>query len=39
VEKIWMSIVTPQPGAANVECLTADERRNVVETLLRVRQE
>jgi MoaA/NifB/PqqE/SkfB family radical SAM enzyme len=39
VEKIWMSIFTPQRGAANVECLTADERRSVVETLLRVRQE
>src|SRR6201997_714120 len=39
VEKIWMSIFTPQRGAANVECLTADERRSVVETLLRVRQD
>jgi MoaA/NifB/PqqE/SkfB family radical SAM enzyme len=39
VEKIWMSIFTPQRGAANVECLTADERRSVVEILLRVRQE
>jgi hypothetical protein len=38
VEKIWMSIFTPQRGAANVECLTPDERRSVVETLLRVRQ-
>jgi MoaA/NifB/PqqE/SkfB family radical SAM enzyme len=37
VEKIWMSIFTPQRGAANVECLTADERRGVVEILLRVR--
>jgi hypothetical protein len=37
VDKIWMSIFTPQRGAANVECLTADERRSVVETLLRVR--
>jgi len=37
-EKIWMSIFTPQRGAANVECLTADERRSVVEILLRVRQ-
>ena len=36
VEKIWMSIFTPQRGAANVECLTADERRGVVETLLRL---
>jgi len=39
VEKIWMSIFTPQRGAANVECLTADERRSVVETLLRVRED
>ena len=39
VEKIWMSIFTPQRGAANVECLTADERRSVVEILLRVRRE
>jgi organic radical activating enzyme len=38
VEKIWMSIFTPQRGADNVECLTADERRSVAETLLRVRQ-
>jgi MoaA/NifB/PqqE/SkfB family radical SAM enzyme len=37
VEKIWMSIFTPQRGADNVECLTADERRSVVETLLRLR--
>ena len=34
VEKIWMSIFTPQRGAANVECLTADERRSVVQVLL-----
>jgi sulfatase maturation enzyme AslB (radical SAM superfamily) len=39
VEKIWMSIFTPQRGAHNVECLTAEERRSVVETLLRVRQD
>ena len=39
VEKIWMSIFTPQRGAANVECLTTNERRSVVETLLRVRQD
>jgi MoaA/NifB/PqqE/SkfB family radical SAM enzyme len=39
VEKIWMSIFTPQRGAANVECLTADERGSVVETLLRLRQD
>jgi hypothetical protein len=39
VEKIWMSIFTPQRGAANVECLTADDRKSVVETLLRVRED
>lgn len=39
VEKIWTSIFTPQRGAANVECLTADERRKVVEILLRVRRD
>jgi MoaA/NifB/PqqE/SkfB family radical SAM enzyme len=39
VEKIWMSIFTPQRGAADVECLTADERKSVVETLLRVRRD
>ncbi|HEX3322214.1 MAG TPA: radical SAM protein [Terriglobales bacterium] len=38
VAKIWMSIFTPQRGADNVECLTVDERRSVVETLLRLRQ-
>jgi MoaA/NifB/PqqE/SkfB family radical SAM enzyme len=37
VDKIWMSIFTPQRGATNAECLTADERRKVVEILLRVR--
>jgi len=39
VEKIWMSIFTPQRGADNVECLTPHERKSVVETLLRIRQE
>jgi MoaA/NifB/PqqE/SkfB family radical SAM enzyme len=39
VEKIWMSIFTPQRGAANVECLTSGERRSVVQTLLRLREE
>jgi len=38
VEKIWMSIFTPQRGAVNVECLTSGERQSVVETLLRLRQ-
>jgi hypothetical protein len=39
VKKIWMSIFTPQRGAANVECITADERKHVVETLLRLRHD
>jgi MoaA/NifB/PqqE/SkfB family radical SAM enzyme len=39
VEKIWMSIFTPQRGASNVECLAEGERRSVVETLLRLRRE
>lgn len=36
VEKIWMSIFTPQNGAANAECLSSNERRMVVNTLLRI---
>jgi MoaA/NifB/PqqE/SkfB family radical SAM enzyme len=39
VEKIWMSIFTPQRGATNVECLTADQRRLAVEVLLRTRRD
>ena len=39
VEKIWMSIFTPQRGAANVECLTFGERSSVVETLLQLRRD
>ena len=39
VEKIWMSIFTPQRGATNVECLTPDERRQMVEVLLRTRRD
>ncbi len=39
VEKIWMSIFTPQRGAANVECLTSGERSSVVETLLQRRRD
>jgi MoaA/NifB/PqqE/SkfB family radical SAM enzyme len=39
VEKIWMSIFTPQRGATDVECLTSDERRTVVEILLRARRD
>jgi MoaA/NifB/PqqE/SkfB family radical SAM enzyme len=37
VEKIWFSIFTPQRGAHNVECLTSDERRDVIEQLLQLR--
>jgi len=36
VQKIWMSIFTPQKGAANPECLDASERKLVVDTLLRI---
>jgi MoaA/NifB/PqqE/SkfB family radical SAM enzyme len=39
VEKIWMSIFTPQHGATNVEYVTDDERRKVVELLLRMRRD
>jgi len=38
VEKIWMSIFTPQRGASDVECLSFEERDHVVETLLRLRR-
>jgi hypothetical protein len=36
VERIWMSIFTPQRGAANIECLDSDERKLVVGILLRI---
>src|SRR5207247_1057229 len=39
VDKIWMSIFTPQRGAFDVECLDSGQRRTVVETLLRLRAE
>lgn len=39
VEKIWMSMFTPQRGASNPECLSSEERKRVVKTLLRVRQD
>ncbi len=39
VEKIWMSIFTPQKGATNIECLDIEERKFVVETLLRICRE
>jgi MoaA/NifB/PqqE/SkfB family radical SAM enzyme len=37
-EKIWMSIFTPQIGADPVECLTAEERAQVIGSLLQVRE-
>ena len=39
VEKIWMSMFTPQRGATNVECLTTDERERAVEILRRTRRD
>jgi MoaA/NifB/PqqE/SkfB family radical SAM enzyme len=38
VEKIWMSIFTPQRGADNAECLTDAERIRVIATLLEARE-
>ena len=38
VQKIWMSIFTPQRGAANDECVRRDQRTNLVEKLLQLRQ-
>jgi MoaA/NifB/PqqE/SkfB family radical SAM enzyme len=37
VDKIWMSLFTPQRGTFNDECLGQGQRRRVVETLLRLR--
>jgi len=39
VGKIWMSIFTPQRNAHDVECLSADERKRVVETLQHLREQ
>jgi MoaA/NifB/PqqE/SkfB family radical SAM enzyme len=39
VEKIWMSIFTPQVGASNPECLTAEERKDVIAILRSLRQD
>lgn len=39
VEKIWMSIFTPQLGENPAECLTANERERVVQKLLILRKE
>jgi MoaA/NifB/PqqE/SkfB family radical SAM enzyme len=37
VEKIWMSIFTPQRGTSPVECLSKEQRRRVVDDLLQLR--
>jgi MoaA/NifB/PqqE/SkfB family radical SAM enzyme len=37
INKIWFSLFTPQVGATGPELLTADQRRFVVEDLLRLR--
>ena len=38
VERIWMSIFTPQRGADNVECLSSEERKRLVDILLHIRE-
>lgn len=38
VEKIWMSIFTPQRGANPPECLSEDQRRKVISELLEYRK-
>lgn len=37
VEKIWMSMFTPQRGARPIECLSQEQRRTAVEQLLQLR--
>jgi len=37
VEKIWMSMFTPQRGAHPIECLSQDQRRSAVEQLLQLK--
>jgi MoaA/NifB/PqqE/SkfB family radical SAM enzyme len=39
VEKIWMSVFTPQLGAQDAECLTREQRDRAVETLLQLQRE
>ena len=39
VNKVWMSIFTPQIGAISPEILTAEERRQTIQTLLRLRED
>jgi len=38
IQKIWMSMFTPQVGATGPEILTREERARAVEELLRLRQ-
>ena len=38
VEKIWMSLFTPQRGTDPVECLSNEQRQKVVEDLLQLRR-
>jgi MoaA/NifB/PqqE/SkfB family radical SAM enzyme len=37
-EKVWMSIFTPQRGANPIECLSSDQRRQVVAELFELRR-
>ena len=37
-EKVWMSIFTPQRGANPIECLSIEERRQVIAELLDLRK-
>ncbi len=37
-EKIWMSVFTPQKGADPVECISYDERRQAIDSLLELRE-
>jgi len=39
VNKIWMSIFTPQRGARDIECLSMEERHRVVEILEQIGRE
>jgi MoaA/NifB/PqqE/SkfB family radical SAM enzyme len=38
VEKVWMSIFTPQRGANPVECLSVEERQRVITELIELRK-
>ncbi|MCU0228476.1 MAG: radical SAM protein [Bryobacterales bacterium] len=39
IEKIWMSMFTPQRGATDPEILTPEERRRAVEDMTRLRRQ